>query len=62
MRRFERANDWYERAAVLNPKNAEAWYGLGVTYLAVEREAMGELSRVGGKSSYALALFAESYE
>ena len=62
MRRFEAANGWYEQAAVLNPKNADAWYGLGVTYLAVEREAMEELSRVAGKSSYALALFAESHE
>ncbi len=62
MRRFERANGWYEQALELNPKSPDAWYGLGVTYLAMERESMGELSRVGRESSYALALLAESYE
>lgn len=35
--RIEKARELFEKAAELNPKNEEAWYGIGLTYMNREK-------------------------
>jgi tetratricopeptide (TPR) repeat protein len=62
LHQFREANEWYLRATLVNPKSAEAWYGLGVTFLNLARAASDGLAREGQGSVYARRLYAESLE
>lgn len=61
-RDYKQANNWYFDAAQVNPQSADAWYGLGVSYLALSREAAQELARFGSALPYSQLLMAESFE
>ena len=37
---YAKANEAYQRATAIDARNADAWYGLAVTYLAVQRQAI----------------------
>jgi len=62
LRDYGQANNWYSDAAQVNPQSADAWYGLGVSYLALSREAAQQLARTGAASPYSQLLIAESLE
>lgn len=59
---FKKANDWYLRATAISPGNAEAWYGVGITYLHLARAASEQLVKEGQGSVYARRLLAESLD
>lgn len=45
LHRFSEAEEQFRKAVKLNDgRNADAWYGLGATYLSIEKEAEGALS------------------
>ena len=48
LREFDRANSSYKEAAALDPRNAEAWFGVGITY---RRMADAQLRKSGGTPS-----------
>lgn len=62
LREFQPANDWYFRAAQINPQDSEALYGLGITYLDLQRAATSELGSKGQDSSFGKRLLAEFFE
>ncbi len=62
LREFPEANSWYFRAAQLNSKDAEALYGLGITYLHLHNTAAKDLGMKGPDSPYDKRLLAESME
>jgi tetratricopeptide (TPR) repeat protein len=43
---FDAANDWYARAVAVDPANQDAWYGLGVTYLCVQRTFIRRMRQI----------------
>jgi tetratricopeptide (TPR) repeat protein len=61
-RKFQPANDWYSRAAEMSPKDSEALFGLGITYLNLQRAAASELGSKGQDSLYGKRLLAEFFE
>ncbi len=62
LREFQKANEWYLRAVEISPNNAEAWYGLGVSYLNLQQSAVQQLGKINLDSSYFRVLLAESIE
>src|SRR5207302_3120828 len=42
---FRKANEWYRHLAAINPKNGEAWYGSGITYLHLQQSAIERLGK-----------------
>jgi tetratricopeptide (TPR) repeat protein len=60
LRDFRKANEWYRRLAAINPKNGEAWYGSGITYLHLQQSAIERLGKLDLDSVYFRALLAES--
>ncbi len=57
--RFSEAMDQFTRATRMNGKNADAWYGLGATYLSIEKQIEGDLRNTS--SPYRAVLLGESY-
>ena len=57
--RFSEAMEQFTRATRMNGKNADAWYGLGATYLSVEKEIEGDLRNTS--SPFRAVLLGESY-
>ena len=57
--RFAEAMDEFTRATRMKTANADAWYGLGATYLSVERQIEGDLK--SGSSPFRSVLLGESY-
>jgi tetratricopeptide (TPR) repeat protein len=62
LKRFEDASIAYRRTTELNPKNGEAWYRLGITYLEMSEAASGELARLNRQSPLFQRLHAESLD
>ena len=60
LRQFDNALVAYRRVTELNPKNGEAWYRLGITYLEMSEAASGELATLNRKSPFFQRLEAES--
>jgi len=59
MHRYSDAESNFKRASELNDgKNADAWYGLGATYLSIEKEAEARLDHT---SPFRDVLLGESY-
>ena len=60
LHRLPEAEEQFKQAVKLNDgKNADAWYGLGATYLGIEREAEGSLSH--SASQFRNMLLTETY-
>jgi len=57
----ELAIDSYRRALEISPRNSDALFGLGTTYLELERSAAERIAKVGKESFYAQMLLAESF-
>jgi tetratricopeptide (TPR) repeat protein len=57
--RFSAALEQFTRATTANGKNADAWYGLGATYLSIEKQIEGDLRRTS--SPFRAVLLGESY-
>jgi tetratricopeptide (TPR) repeat protein len=57
---FEKGDAWYQRLAAINSRNAEAWYGMGITYLRLQQSAIEQLGKRDLDSVYFRALLAES--
>ena len=55
LRDYARARDNYARAAQLNPKLAEAWFGVGITDRSLAEQRLNKVAR-GGPSANAEAL------
>lgn len=60
--KFNKANEWYLRATEMDSGNADAWYGLGITYLSLTREAAEQIGKLGKEGFYARLLLAESLD
>ena len=60
LRDFRKANEWYRHLAAINPKNGEAWYGSGITYLHLQQSAIERLGKLDLDSTYFRTLLAES--
>jgi tetratricopeptide (TPR) repeat protein len=60
MRRFEEANSWYQKSVSLNTRNADSWFGLGITYLKIEQLAAEQLRKLSSGASFSQALLAEA--
>lgn len=55
---FEAANDWYAQGVDVDPTNADAWYGLGVTYLSIERVCFDKMARLEPSPNLRRQIFA----
>jgi tetratricopeptide (TPR) repeat protein len=62
LRDYPQANDSYYELTRVKPQSADAWYGLGVSYLALSREAARQLPRTNSALTYSQLLMAESIE
>ena len=62
LRKYEMAAEWYQRATELDPLNADAWYGLGVSHLRLQEMAVTLLGKEGLNSPYFRLLLAQSLE
>jgi len=62
LRNFDRSRQWYQRATEADLSRGEAWYGLGVAYLALAREGAGRLAEFGKEDYHSRLLVAESLE
>ncbi len=47
LRDYQSANAQYRKTAELNPKSAEAWYGVGVTYRSLAEQKLNQAARGG---------------
>ncbi len=61
-RQFANAARWYSRAVTLNETSADAWYGVGVSYLQRAEEAGAMLTNAHRDSAFFFALSAEIEE
>src|SRR6202022_4693447 len=60
LHRYSEAEEQFKRATELESgKNADAWYGLGATYLSMEKEAEGSLRH--SSSPFRDVLLGEAY-
>jgi len=59
VKQYSEAREEFVHATRLNAQNAEAWYGLGATYLSMERDQETALRR--SPSPFRAVLLAESY-
>jgi tetratricopeptide (TPR) repeat protein len=57
--KFSEAMEQFTRATRMNGKNADAWYGLGATYLSAEKQIEGDLRYTS--SPFRAVLLGESY-
>ena len=62
LREFNKANEWYLRATEIDTGSADAWYGVGITYLSLARGAAEQLGKLGKEGFYAKLLLAESLD
>jgi tetratricopeptide (TPR) repeat protein len=60
LKQFEDASIAYRRATDLTPKNGEAWYRLGITYLEMSEAASGDFAGLNRQSPFFQRLDAES--
>jgi len=58
---FDKANAAYYRASINDPKNAEAYYGLGITYLSLSQGAANRIAKIDPKAPLARSLIAEAF-
>jgi len=58
--RLEEASEQYKRLAEVYPERPEVWYGLGRSYESLSEQAFEKLQEIAPRSSYALALLAET--
>ena len=56
-----RAREWYQRATDAAPRNADAWYGLGLAYFGLAEAASAKLITAFPKSPYVAELKAEAH-
>jgi tetratricopeptide (TPR) repeat protein len=61
IRDYENAAQQFERAREINPKDSDAWYELGVSYLNLQHEAVSQLERLDPGGAHARALVADSF-
>lgn len=59
LKQYPEALEQFTRVAAQNPRFAEAWYGMGATYLSMEKAAEKELR--ASSSPYRTLLLAQSY-
>jgi tetratricopeptide (TPR) repeat protein len=57
---FDRANRLYLQLSHVNPKNINAWYGLGVTYFSIQRVTHSRLYEGAPDSVYSRTLLADT--
>jgi tetratricopeptide (TPR) repeat protein len=57
--RFSEAMEQFTHATRVNGKDADAWYGLGATYLSIEKQIEGDLRHTS--SPFRAVLLGESY-
>jgi tetratricopeptide (TPR) repeat protein len=62
LRNYDAAAEWHQRATELDPLNADAWYGLGVSHLRLQEMAVTRLGQAGLSSPYFQLLLAQSLE
>jgi tetratricopeptide (TPR) repeat protein len=55
-----RSRDWYQKATDLAPRNADAWYGLGLADLGLAESASAKLTSAFDKSPYVTELTAQA--
>jgi tetratricopeptide (TPR) repeat protein len=60
LKQFESASGAYRRATDLDPKNGEAWYRLGITYLEMSEVTSRDFAGLNRQSSFFQRLDAES--
>jgi tetratricopeptide (TPR) repeat protein len=61
LREFDKANLAYYRASINDPKSAEAYYGLGITYLSISQGAADRIGKIDPEAPLARSLVAEAY-
>jgi tetratricopeptide (TPR) repeat protein len=61
LREFDKANAAYYRASINDQKSAEAYYGLGVTYLSISQAAADRIGKIDAKAPLARSLVAEAF-
>jgi tetratricopeptide (TPR) repeat protein len=61
LRDYEKAAQWYETASRLAPRNADAWYGLGLAHLHLQEDVVARLGKGGVNSPYFHILLAQSF-
>jgi tetratricopeptide (TPR) repeat protein len=59
--KFDRANRLYLQLSSVNPKNVDAWYGLGVTYFSIQRITNRRLRESAPDSVYFRTLLADTF-
>jgi tetratricopeptide (TPR) repeat protein len=57
---FEQAADEYRKLTEAAPDDARAWYGLGVSYQSMARNAFDRLQKIDPQSAWVLALVADT--
>jgi len=60
LRQFSAAYDSYSDTVEINPRNGEAWYGVGLTCMHLQESATEQLGQLGLDSVYPRLLYAES--
>ncbi len=56
-----KANGAFHRATEVDPRDSDAWYGLGVTCLNLQKSAVEQLRTLNVNSAYARSLVAEAF-
>lgn len=57
---FANAREYYSAASRIDPSNADAWFGLGISYLKLGQLSSDRLAKLTEGRSYARALLAEA--